>query len=184
MIERLCSDPPHTFGMFRPASRPTSTNLTGEVAAAETAAPEIGAFGMLAASTTIGRFHLHNGVANASTSSFPSKSREEPRKPRRGRFIGREVPGRALSQPKCGRQGNHLFRVYFCLASSARYPRKITRHNSSAFFHRDDSVDGHIRQPIHLAAQPRNFKRIDLAPFSQPKMDPWIAGRHVAHPAF
>src|ERR1700726_3942692 len=61
--------------------------------------------------------------------------------------------------------------------------RKGTRHNSRAFLHGDNFVDGHVGELLDLPARPGNFQRIDLGPLAQPEENARIACRHVAHAA-
>src|SRR5580658_1335874 len=63
--------------MLRPASRPTSTNTTGDA----------GGGVETAAASPCGRPHRQSGVVRASSSVVPSATSDEPRKCRRGRFI-------------------------------------------------------------------------------------------------
>src|SRR5713226_4132325 len=79
MMYRLWSTPPHTLGEVSPASFATSTKVTGDVAAG---------FETVAASSRAPRFHFQSGVASASRSVLPRRIAEEPRKLRRGNFIG------------------------------------------------------------------------------------------------
>ena len=60
----------------------------------------------------------------------------------------------------------------------------VCGHNSGAFFHRDDLVDGHVGQSIDLAARPGDFQGFDLRALAQTEVNSRIAGRHVAHAAF
>src|ERR1700691_2934335 len=85
-----------------------------------------------AASTKAGSLHFHRGVVRASVSVLPSMKREEPRKRRRGKIIA------------CDDYRD----------SSARHFGERMRDNARAFFDRDDLVDGHIGQFIHLPAGP------------------------------
>src|SRR5579859_3125385 len=79
--------PPQTFGSFRPASRATSTNWTGDEAGAGAVA-----------STTRGFLHFHSGVVRASVSVLPSTKRDDPRKRRRGKImVGDDYSNRGLS---------------------------------------------------------------------------------------
>src|SRR5437764_1319186 len=137
-------------------------------------------------------FHFHSGVASTSRSEPPMPTREEIRKPRRRTVI-------ALLPEKSGCPCS-LLRT--CLGANARYCNRqipvcgrlshpsfachsweCMRHDTNPFFHRDNFVDGHIRQPIDLAAWPCNLQRIDLGPFSQPEVNTRITCRHIAHPA-
>src|SRR5664279_3271527 len=157
MMYRLCSSPPHTFGVFKPAWRPTSTNFTPGSA---------GVFGKLAASTISGRFHFQSGVAKASTSSLPSTSRELPRNRLRGKFIISYFPD---SKP------------FFSFALKLW---KLFWHNSHAFFHCDNFINVHVRQLIHLATWPCDFQQIDLCALAQAENDSRIVGAHIAHATF
>src|SRR5271156_5862985 len=76
MIERLWSTPPHTFGTVSPACLATSTNWTGDIVGAATAACSRSAFP-----------HRQRGVARASVRLLPRRNRDEPRKRRRGNII-------------------------------------------------------------------------------------------------
>ena len=57
------------------------------------------------------------------------------------------------------------------------------RHDSCAFFDRDDLIDGNIRQPIDLSAGPGDFERVDFSALSQAELDSRVAGRHITHAA-
>src|SRR6266436_2747705 len=87
MMERLWSTPPHTLGAFNPACFATSTNCTGDGTGSE-----------VAALTSVGFLHCQSGVVNASISVPPSIKREEPRKRRRGKFIGCNYKSTRLRQ--------------------------------------------------------------------------------------
>src|SRR5262249_51228828 len=76
MIDFLRSVPPHTLGVVSPASRATSTKVTGELG------------GDFFAACRIVALHLPKGVVNASRRELPSTTREEPRNRRRGKFMG------------------------------------------------------------------------------------------------
>src|ERR1700693_4157801 len=76
MMDRLWSTPPHTLGTVSPACLATSTNWTGDVVGAATAACSRSAF-----------LHRQSGVARASVRLPPSRNRDEPRKRRRGNII-------------------------------------------------------------------------------------------------
>src|SRR5580700_8886646 len=82
MMDRLWSTPPHTLGMFSPACFATSTNCT-----------EDGVGFAVAALTSAGSLHFHNGVVRTSISELPNTKSDEPRKRRRGRFISCDYKG-------------------------------------------------------------------------------------------
>src|SRR5277367_6630476 len=119
-MERLCVTPPQTLGTFKPASRPTSTNVTGE-----------GPVGVAALAVSRKRdfFHRHSGAVSASRSALPSKIPDEPRKRRRGKFMtgGRTRSGvreKFLGDFRSDRRALRKF------SSPARDLRKIARHYS------------------------------------------------------
>src|SRR5882757_8709931 len=101
MMDRLWSTPPHTLGAVSPACLATSTNWTGEVVGAATAACSRSLF-----------LHCQSGVARASVRLLPSRNRDEPRKRRRGNIIAcddyRDSSGRYFGE----RMGNHA-RAFF-----------------------------------------------------------------------
>src|ERR1700681_5002401 len=61
--------------------------------------------------------------------------------------------------------------------------RKWMRHDSRAFFYRNNFVDRHAGELLDLPARPGYFQGIDLGPFAEPKENARIACRHVAHAA-
>src|SRR5258708_27209529 len=77
MMDRLCSVPPQTLGIVRPALLATSTNITGEAA---------GEPGPVAA-VSRDRRHRQSGVVSASSTVLPRTTSVDPRKRRRGTFI-------------------------------------------------------------------------------------------------
>src|SRR5437868_3996707 len=76
-MDRLWSLPSQTLGLFIPACCATSTNFTVD-----------GTASVVAALTSAGSLHCQSGVVSASISLLPSRKKDEPRKRRRGRFIG------------------------------------------------------------------------------------------------
>src|ERR1700727_1566399 len=101
MMDLLWSTPPHTVGMVSPACWATSTNWTGDVVGAATAACRRSA-----------SLHRQSGVARASVKLLPSRKRDEPRKRLRGKIIAcddyRDSSGRHFGE----RMGNHA-RAFF-----------------------------------------------------------------------
>src|SRR6266481_8907982 len=77
MMDRLCSVPPQTLGIVRPALLATSTNITGE------AAGEPGPVDAVSRD----RRHRQSGVVSASSTVLPRTTSVDPRKRRRGTFI-------------------------------------------------------------------------------------------------
>src|ERR1700677_1602191 len=88
--------------------------------------------------------------------------REEPRKRRRGKIIDCD-DYRDSGWP-----------------SSARYPWERMSDAARAFLDGDDLIDGHIGQFVYLPAGPRDHERFDFGSLAQAKMNPRIAGRHIA----
>src|SRR5258708_6466485 len=93
MMYFLWSAPPHTLGAFRPASRATSTNTTGEAKGGfdanrfETDELEPNGLETGAASKSVEPRHFQSGVVRASKSELPRTTNDEPRKRRRRKFI-------------------------------------------------------------------------------------------------
>src|ERR1700722_11893399 len=111
-----------------------------------------------AASTKAGSLHFHRGVVRASVSVLPSMKREEPRKRRRGKIIDCED---------------------YRDSSGWHFGERMS-DNARALFDGNDLIDGHISQFVYLPAGPGDHERFDFASLAQAKMDPRIAGRHIA----
>src|SRR5207237_10296878 len=105
-------------------------------------------------------------MVSASKSLLPRRATQQPRKFRRGRFIGPEcehrIPGSSAGVHDLG---------------------KFSRHYSRALLYRNDLIDRHMSQAVHLPAGPGGAHIIDLLLLSQTKVNPWVASRHVAHSA-
>src|SRR5579859_84221 len=101
MMDRLWSTPPHTLGAVSPACLATSTNWTGDVVGAATAACSRSGF-----------LQCHRGVARASVRLLPSRKRDEPRKRLRGKFIACDDYRESSGQYFWERMGNNA-RAFF-----------------------------------------------------------------------
>ena len=59
--------------------------------------------------------------------------------------------------------------------------RECSRHNSVAFFNRNDLIDWHVPQPIDLATWPRNFQGLDGRALPKTEVNSGITRRHIPH---
>src|SRR6266404_2338132 len=159
MMYFLWSAPPHTLGVFKPASRATSTNTTGDATAGfEMDGFESDGFETGAASRIVEPGHFQRGVMIASKSELPRTTKDEPRKRRRRRFITYDRRDRRSPRWK-----------FFHFSSSARHLWKVARHSSCALLDGDDPVDVHIRRRSTCPLDQVISRELILVRFPTPK---------------